>query len=115
MLEFLIQNWEQFIWTPIVGFVTWYFTKRNLQKAEEAKATADVTGAHLNNITANFEVYQNLINDLEARFKARIQELEEDLEKMKVINEDLRKAVSRQEKYIKKLLLTIEGYENTKK
>lgn len=111
MIKFLADNWEAFL-TPITGIVTYFFTKRKFQKRELAKQDAGVTGANLANVSANFEVYQNLINDLEARFKKRVEELEIDLEKMKTLNEELRSAVARQEKYINKLLTKLEKYEH---
>jgi len=114
MESFIVENWETLL-VPISSIVTYLFVKRKYQQRELAQKDAELTGANLGNVTANFEVYQNLINDLENRFKARIEDLEADLEKMKAINEDLRKAVSRQERYINKLLIKIDGYENPNK
>lgn len=109
-MEFILEHWEKLL-APITGIATYFFVTKKFQKRELAAKDADITGANLGNVTANFEVYQNLINDLEDRFKKRIQELEEDLEKMKVVNDELRKAIARQERYINKLQIKIDNYE----
>jgi len=110
-MDFIIQNWKELIWSPLVGITVWYFTKRNLQKTSEDKSRASVTGDNLGNITVNFKVYQDLINDLEERFKKKINDLEEDLNKMKILNEELKRAISNQERYIKKLKAKLDSYE----
>lgn len=113
-MEFILTHWEKLM-APVTGIAVWYYTKRTTQKSNEAIVAAEATSAHLGNITSNFKVYQELINDLEERFKKRIEDLEEDLDKMRVLNEQLRKAIAGQEKYINKLLTKLGNYEDVNK
>jgi uncharacterized membrane protein YhiD involved in acid resistance len=109
--EFIIENWEAIL-VPVTGLVVWIFSKRHFQKLQLESDQIDNNTKNLGNVTANFEVYQKLIDDLEVRFKNRIEELEKDLDKMKTLNNELRSAVARQERYINKLLIKLDSYEN---
>lgn len=97
-----------------IAFITllggWYFDRKKLN-SQLKQSQSETTASDLGNISKNFEVYQSIINDLELRFKTRILELEEDLSKIKVLNEELRKVISDQEKYIKKLQKNLDKYE----
>lgn len=110
MNELLSQYWDKLI-APVVGAIVWFFTKRHYQQVAIKEKETNIEGKEIQNITANFKVYQDLINDLEERFKARIEELEADLSKMKALNDELRKAVARQERYINKLQVKLDNYE----
>jgi uncharacterized coiled-coil protein SlyX len=112
MINFIKDNWVALL-APISSLLTYIFVKRKYQKKEIALKDKDIEGATIKNVTANFKVYQDLINDLEIRFKNRIDELELDLDKMKELNNELRKAVARQEKYINKLQLKLDKYESS--
>jgi uncharacterized coiled-coil protein SlyX len=109
-MNYIIEHWETIalIVTPILA---WFAGDKKIFKNKVELSNEEVKSAELNNITVNFKVYQDLITDLENRFKNRIFELEEDLNKMKILNEELRKAIGNQEKYIKKLQNKLEDYE----
>jgi fido (protein-threonine AMPylation protein) len=110
MIQFIANNWQAIIGT--IGIViAWFVGDKNLLKNKVKLSDEEVDNAKLGNINANFKVYQELINDLEIRFKNRIHDLEEDLDKMKILTLELRKAVSDQETYIKKLHKKLESYE----
>lgn len=111
MQELLNENWKFVLTVIILPLVTWFAGRKHLMYSNIKKSQAEVTEAELGNITSNFKVYQDLINDLERRFKVRIQELEEDIAKIKLLNEELRKQISSQEKYIKKQQEKIDNYE----
>lgn len=104
-------NIFQSILLPFITLIGGWIGNRELHrwKTKQEKNKADNT--ELNNISENFRIYQNLINDLETKFKSRISELEEDLEKVKVLNEELRRTISSYEKYIRKLKLKLAKYE----
>lgn len=110
MVNYIIQHWET-ISLIVLPILAWFAGDKKIFKNKVELSNEEVKSAELNNITSNFKVYQDLITDLETRFKNRILELEEDLNKMKVLNEELRKALGNQEKYIKKLQAKIETYE----
>jgi IS1 family transposase len=114
MKEFLVQNWERLM-IPLTGIVAYFFSKRKYQKRDLAKSDAQIESQNLENLSKNFQVYQDLVDDLEIRFKKRIEELEVDLIRMKTLNTELRQAVARQEKYINKLIIKIESYESNQK
>ena len=110
MIHYITENWETI--ALIVGpLLAWFAGDKKIFKNKVVLSNEEVKSAELNNITTNFKVYQDLITDLENRFKNRILELEEDLNKMKVLNEELRKALGNQERYIKKLQVKLESYE----
>lgn len=109
-MNVIFNNWE--LISGLILGILGYVGGRKLKDAEIKKADEEVKANALDNISYNFKVYQELINDLESRFKARIQELEEDLERMKLVNSDMRKAISDQENYIKQLMLKINQNEN---
>lgn len=108
-MNFILQNWE--IIMAIIGPIAGWCGNRAYKKNQLKKEKAQTTEVELNTISTNFKVYQDLINDLESRFKSRIEELELDLAKMKTLNKELRTAISDQETYIKKLKKKLEEYE----
>jgi len=109
-MNWIAENWEK-VMIPITGIVAWFFTKRDAQKVALEKSEADVTGANLGNVTDTFKVYQNLINDLETRFKSQMDDLQGEIEELRVLNGELRSAVNRQEQYINKLKIKLTNYE----
>lgn len=109
-MKFVIENFQT-LFLPLITLIGGWIGSKELQKYKNKQAKSEATNSELNNISRNFEVYQTLIDDLENRFKSRITELEEDLEKVKTLNEELRKTISNYEKYIKKLKLKLAEYE----
>ena len=107
MNEFLTQYWQWIIATIVIPIVSWIFGERRGKQLQREKTEAEVTAATIENITSNFKVYQDIINDLEARFKARIEELERDVKELKSINERLKD-------YIDTLKERLEEYEKDK-
>lgn len=108
-MEFILANLNYI--TPIITALVAWFASRKLKKAELKEVENRGLGGELDNISQNFKVYQGLINDLEGRFKGRITELELDLERFKILNEELRTAVARQEEYISVLREKLDKYE----
>lgn len=108
-MNFIIDNWELILagLTPIAG----WFGGRKMLKSQLKKSNEEAKDIELNNISSNFKLYQDVINDLEDRFKKRIEELELDLEKIRTLNSELRKVVRNQENYINKLREKIKSYE----
>lgn len=110
MEEFLSNN-LQFLIGTIGVIIAWFVGKKDLLKKKVKLSQAEVESQEIENVTKNFKVYQDLITDLENRFKGRIDELKLDLQIIKDLNLELRKVISNQEKYIKKLKIKIEKYE----
>lgn len=108
-MEFFVKYWEVLfaILSPIAAWVV----GRRRKEAQLKKEQAEAKELELGSVSSNFKIYQDVINDLEVRFKKRIEELEADLERMKTLNEELRKMLSGQEKYIKRLTAKVEKYE----
>lgn len=109
-MNFIMDNIQYFI-NIAVGAVVYFITKYRLQKLNESKSKADILEINIENVSATFEVYQDLLNDLEKRFKLRIEDLEEDLEKLKLLNQELRKQIGSSERYIRRQQLKIDKYE----
>ena len=110
-MNWLTNNWEIILTLIIIPIITWFAGRKHLMQSQVKLSDAEVTGATINNIIANFKVYQDLINDLEERFKHRIEELEGDLEKLKTLNKELRKQIGINERYIKRQQVKIDEYE----
>lgn len=120
-MDFILQHWIQVVGVVVTPIITWILGRKQL-KLELEKKEAEVKDVEIRNLATNFEVYQGvidnlkgIIDDLEGRCKTRVSELEEDLEKMRVLNEELRRAIHNQEKYIKKLQGKLETYEKLEK
>jgi vacuolar-type H+-ATPase subunit I/STV1 len=110
MTNFLIENWQAII--GIIGIAgAWFGGKKHLLNNQVRQTQAEVTGTNIENVTATLEVYKGALDDLEIRFKNRIADLEDDLEKMQVLNNELRKVIAGNERYIKKLQSKLEKYE----
>lgn len=108
--NFIIENWE--IISGAILTAAAFIGGRKLKDIEIKKASEEVKGNALDNISSNFKVYQELINDLESRFKSRIIELEEDLERMRLVSIDMRNAITDNENYIKQLKSKLSKYED---
>lgn len=108
-MRFIIENMH--IIAPIVSGVLGWTGSYGLRKVKLKGENNNVIGGEIDLLSQNFKVYQELINDLENRFKMRITELEEDLERIVSLNRELRNALSTQERYIKKLKLKLKSYE----
>ena len=111
MNKFLLDNIEIII-GGITTIIAYFTGKGKILKNKVKLSAADVDKANLDNLKDHFKAYQDLITDLENRFKSRIADLEEDLERMKTLNSELRGAIARQEKYINKLLVKLNKYES---
>ena len=113
IFKFIGTNWELIsgIIFTIFGPVIAWVVGRKRKEAQLIREQAEAKDVQLGTISTNFKMYQQLIDDLELRFKRRIEELEEDLDKMKTLNTELRKAISNQEKYIQKLKERLRNYE----
>lgn len=110
MKEFILNNWQAIV--GVIGVTgAWFGGKKHLLSSQVKQSQAEVTGANIDNVTATLEVYKGALDDLELRFKKRIGELEDDLNRMKSLNVESRKHISSLEKYIKRLQLKIEKYE----
>lgn len=110
MIQFLQDNWQS-IGMTIGLIVAWFVGKKDLLKKRVKMSQTEIESREIENVTKNFKVYQDLITDLEERFKGRIDDLELDLQKIKDLNLELRRVISNQEKYIDKLKQKISGYE----
>lgn len=110
-MDFFINNWEIITTLIVIPLVGWLVKRRFIDKAEIKVSQSQAKDAQLNTISTNFKVYQDLIDDLEKRFKSRIIELEEDVERMNTLNTELRKVVADQENYILRLQTKISNYE----
>ena len=56
---------------PLVSsLVTWYLTKRKFQKTQEEETRTAI-------LAQNLDIYQDMLNDLEARYRQQIKERDE--------------------------------------
>ena len=111
MKEFLIQNWAIIVTLIIVPVLSWFGGRKHLLSSQIDQSQAQVTSTNIDNVTATLEVYKDALDDLEVRFKNRIADLESDLDRMSVLNTELRKVISGNEKFIKRLQNKLDKYE----
>lgn len=55
-----------------VGIITWFFTKRNMEKAQVKQAQASAEGTQADVIVKNLEIYQNMLDDVEKRYEVKL-------------------------------------------
>lgn len=109
MTQFLLEHWNSIL--AVLGPITAWIAGRKMQKIQIKKEEAESDISQIRVLAENLKMYQELLDDAEARFKAVRIELENELAEMKILNQELRKVISEQEKYIKKLKLKIDNYE----
>lgn len=109
-LNFILENWKAVV-AIILGPIISFFAGKTQQEAQIQRAQAENKNAEIGNVENIIEVYQKSLDDLKVRFEERVLELTADVERMNTLNAELRKAVSSQEKYIKKLKNKLAEYE----
>ena len=109
MIDLITEHWDKVV--AGIGAVAAFFAGRKQKQIAIKKSKAELEGVEVKGVAQNVELYQALIDDLSKRFQSRVDELEDDLERIKSLNEELRKAISDQEVYIKKLKRKIQEYE----
>lgn len=83
-----------------VGVFTWLTKDRILDALNIKRAAVEVDDARIRTIQGNLDLYQEMLTDIETRYRARLFELEEELEKFKGLTKQLQDVVERQEQII---------------
>ena len=81
-MNIITEHWE--IISSTAAVVLAYFGGKKAKDIELKRGNEDYKSEALNNISSNFKAYQDLINDLEPRFKSRISDQENYIKKLKV-------------------------------
>lgn len=101
-------------WGTIAGFassiVAW-IAGREMTKTQLKKQQAEASMSEMQSIRSNFETYQALLDDFKMRFNDALARSEDDLARVRTLNEELRRVIADQEKYIKRLKTKLEKYE----
>ena len=95
----------------------WLMNKLNIKQK-----TADVEGTTLANLQKNLDIYQEMVTDLDKRYKDRIKDFEEnfstsmdrlrgEIEELKQINQELELMVREQKDFITKQSKSLKYYE----
>jgi hypothetical protein len=100
----------KFIGAGIVGITLWYKDVVGV-KLGIKKGDNDVQTGALENIQKNLDIYQEMVTDIDVRYKAKIKDLEdsfqhsleilqEEVAKLQSMNKELGKIIKKQEKEI---------------
>jgi hypothetical protein len=96
----------------------WIMLKLNLKQK-----TADVENTTLANLQKNLDIYQEMVTDLDKRYKERIRDFEEnfsssmdklkgEIDELKLVNRELEEMVKEQRLFIQKQSRSLVYYEN---
>lgn len=101
-MEFVLNNLEWIITTVIssIAGISMYFRGKKVQQLENNKSEKEIESTGIKVHEENIKLYQTLLDDLESRFKNRINILENDVTRMIKLNEEANEVINRQEKYI---------------
>lgn len=101
-MEFVLNNLEWIITTVIssIAGISMYFRGKKVQQLKNNKSEKEIESTGIKVHEENIKLYQTLLDDLESRFKNRINILENDVTRMIKLNEEANEVISRQEKYI---------------
>ena len=102
----------QIITSAIVALGIWY-KDIIAQKIGIKKAKSDVASASLSNVQKNLDIYQSMIDDIDARYKLKLKEVEDsfsetitrlthEVEGVKQINKELSEYIEEQKVIINK-------------
>lgn len=84
-IEFFKEYMGEAITAFIIGFSTWFFARQ--------KNKIDLEGGELANIESNLTLYQKIIDDIDSRYKVRMNEYEEEIRTLRGEIEELRQQV----------------------
>lgn len=107
---------------PIITAIGAYKWDWILQKLNIKQKKVDVEGSSLMNLQKNLDIYQEMVTDLDTRYKERIKDFEEnfsrsmdklksEIEELKEINQQLEMMVREQREFITKQSKSLSYYE----
>lgn len=85
-----------------------YISSRRNKELESQLLQKDVESSNLDVTAKNMQVYQNLMDDIKGRFEATIEEYRADLERLKLLLEESRDTIGRQEEFLKQRNLELD-------
>lgn len=77
MKEFILENIEYILTLVILPTVTWFFSKRHFQARELNNKDIEI-------IRQNLKLYQELINDIESRYEAKLSKLYDEIQNLEI-------------------------------
>ncbi|WP_418513711.1 hypothetical protein [Corallibacter sp.] len=97
----------------VIGAITLWFKDAIAMKFGIKKNNKDLEKSSLNNLQQNMDLYQELVDDLDARYKARIERLQQEfdesfgklqneLNELREVNRKLNSIIEKQKKTIQK-------------
>tara|TARA_R110000822_G_scaffold305011_1_gene430487 strand:+ start:1448 stop:1828 length:381 start_codon:yes stop_codon:yes gene_type:complete len=108
---------------PILTAIGAYKWDWLMNKLSIKQKTADVEGTTLVNLQKNLDIYQEMVTDLDRRYKERIKDFEEnfstsmdrlrvEIEELRQVNQELEKIVREQKEFITKQAKSLKYYES---
>lgn len=110
MNTFFVENWVLIV-TNVITPVLTFFTTRRLNENKLDKLKTELENLKIVNVSKNLEIYQEIIDDLNEKFKERINEYALEIDELKTLNEELRKLVRDQGRIISRLEEKLAKYE----
>lgn len=112
-MKFIAENWE--IIFAIVSPIITFFATKGIKDTQLVTLKEELESVKIINVSKNLEIYQEIINDLNSKFKERITEYSLEIEELKTLNEELRKLVKDQGLIITRLEEKLAQYEKLEK
>lgn len=108
-MKFIVENWELIV--AILSPVITFFATKNMKDIQLNKLKEELEGIKVVNVSKNLEIYQDIIDDLNEKFKKRLDEYSNEIDELKNLNDELRKVVKDQNEIIKRLETKLAKYE----
>ena len=108
-MKFIVENWE--LLTAVVTPVITFFAAKGMKDAQINRLKEELEGIKIINVSKNLEIYQDIIDDLNTKFKERLDDYALEIEELKTLNGELRKLVRDQYGLIARLESKLTKYE----
>ena len=79
-MSFILDALKAIVISSPVSLITWFFTKRYFQDAQLKEANARAEGTQADVIVKNLEIYQNMLDDVERRYEAKLLQRDTEIE-----------------------------------
>lgn len=102
-MEWISNNFP-LLFTSLVGIgttITTYVTTRQNKALKEQLLAKEVESNALDVVAKNMGIYQDMMDDIKKRFESTINEYRSDVERLKLLLEESRAVIGRQEQFLK--------------
>lgn len=94
----------------ITGVVAWLSKDRILNVLNIKQKKTEVEDARIRTIQGNLDLYQEMLSDLDERYKRRLAELEAEIEKFRQLSEEMSTIIKEQKEFIDEQTIRLREY-----